>query len=78
MTVMVGMAWWGGLPIPPGVGNNEGWAPPAAWDSEIGGLVDEEGNLVVPEDPPPPEMPGSGGDTEEPVPEPEEPGTDAG
>ncbi|MCA1191607.1 hypothetical protein [Saccharopolyspora sp. 6V] len=69
--------WWGGLPIPPGVGNNTGWAPPASWDSEAGGLVDENGNLVTPEDPPATEMPGSGDDTEEPEPtEPEEPESD--
>ncbi|MER7014570.1 hypothetical protein ABT324_24360 [Saccharopolyspora sp. NPDC000359] len=45
--------WWGGLPIPPGVGDNTGWAPPAQWDPDIGGLVDQDGNPVIPTDPPP-------------------------
>lgn len=45
--------WWGGLPIPPGVGDNTGWAPPAQWDPDINGLVDEDGNPVIPTDPPP-------------------------
>ncbi|SDZ51097.1 hypothetical protein SAMN05216215_10874 [Saccharopolyspora shandongensis] len=45
--------WFGGLPVPPGVGDNTGWAPPAVWDTETGGLVDETGAPVIPTDPPP-------------------------
>ncbi|WP_263251642.1 hypothetical protein [Saccharopolyspora rosea] len=53
------LGWFGGLPVPPGVGENTGWAPPASWDTEAGGLVDENGNPVVPTDPEPPTYPPS-------------------
>ena len=49
------LGFWGGLPLPPGVGGNEGWGPPATWDTVQDGLVDENGNPLEPpaEEPPP-------------------------
>ncbi|MEV5543125.1 hypothetical protein AB0L13_40520 [Saccharopolyspora shandongensis] len=59
--------WFGGLPVPPGVGDNTGWAPPASWDTATGGLVDADGNPITPTDPEPPTYPPSDA---EPAPDP--------